>query len=87
VIKRIERVKLKLVQKEISGKGQKTPFGIKVAKNLLPIKNKTLKFACAGTTGYYFTKVHNLFYSKHKPNQKKKKNMKQYSAKSLVMIL
>ena len=25
------------------------------------IKNKTLKFACAGTTGYYITKIHIYF--------------------------
>jgi hypothetical protein len=46
---------------------------LEAAKNILPIKNKTLKFAFAGTTGYYTTKIHNLSLSKHKLKKKKKK--------------
>jgi hypothetical protein len=40
-------------------------------ENKPPIKNKTLKFACAGTTGDYLTKV--LIYFISQANSKKKK--------------
>jgi hypothetical protein len=45
-------------------------------ENKPPIKNKTLKFACAGTTGHYLTKVLIYFISQANSKKKKKKKKK-----------
>jgi len=45
-------------------------------ENKPPIKNKTLKFAFAGTTGYYNSKI--LIYFIEQAKSKKKKTVEQY---------
>jgi hypothetical protein len=64
---------VKSYSKEILGPTKKRGRTKDLKKNKMPIKNKTLKFACAGTTGYYMAKLVFLFQTASIFKKKKKK--------------